>query len=331
VLAKTAFKELREELFGDSICFMITGGGGVSPEALRFFNAIGYTLANGYGMTEIGITSVEDSDKRKKRVLASIGSPFCCTEYRVSEAGELEVKGKTRASRIMQDGKEKISNFDEWFETHDLARVENDGRYYLLGREDDLIVCKNGEKINPELVEGDLYVPNVEALCLFADAQKRPTLILSVSNCFTAEKIQEVYDNVKEALEKAKIKDEVQNIVLTKDKLLDSSDFKVSRKKIAKRFAAGEFTLLDRQTAATAEQFLSTLEKELRACFAETLQIPEDSVTKTADFFMDLGGSSLDYFTLLDMMKEKFDIEVEVTEEEQPSTVEDFYKIISNM
>ena len=48
---KIAFREVRENLFGDSICFLISGGSSVSPEVLKFFNYIGYHLANGYGMT----------------------------------------------------------------------------------------------------------------------------------------------------------------------------------------------------------------------------------------------------------------------------------------
>ena len=62
--SKLAFREVRDNLFGESIIFMITGGSFLDPEVQAFFNGIGYRLVNGYGMTEIGITSVELSFKR---------------------------------------------------------------------------------------------------------------------------------------------------------------------------------------------------------------------------------------------------------------------------
>ena len=62
---KKAFKEVRDKLFGESVCFMISGGGCISADVLSFFNGIGYHLSNGYGMTEIGITSVELSEDNR--------------------------------------------------------------------------------------------------------------------------------------------------------------------------------------------------------------------------------------------------------------------------
>ena len=60
--SKIAFKQVRENLFGESVMFLISGGGGISKQTLQFFNAIGYRLVNGYGTTE-------KSQKRYYRVL----------------------------------------------------------------------------------------------------------------------------------------------------------------------------------------------------------------------------------------------------------------------
>ncbi len=328
LLSKMAFKEVREGLFGDSICFLITGGSGISQEALAFFNGIGYHMANGYGMSEIGITSVDISMKRKELNKGSVGAPFGGTQYSVSKDGELLVKGKTMASRIMQKGEVKITDFDEWFNTRDLAKEES-GKYYLQGREDDLIVCKNGEKINPELLEGKLQIKNADGVCLFTDGKGTPTLLVSVTGCFSAEGFRETYDSAVAELERAQIKDEVPVVALTTDKLLGASDFKVSRKKIAKRYNAGQLMLIERENAESHTQFLlSVLEKELCACFAQVLQKKEEEIAVTADFFTDLGGSSLDYFTLLDMIRDKYGVEVATSENRKLSSVQEFYQFI---
>lgn len=329
-LSNIAFKEIRENLFGDSICFLITGGSAISPEALRFFNGIGYHMANGYGMTEVGITSVDIAMKRKKRNLGSVGRPFQCTQYSISSSGELQVKGKTMASRIVCGGEERITNFDEWFNTHDLAQEKANG-YYLLGREDDLIVCKNGENLNPEIIEKSLKLKNADGVCLFADEKGEPTLLVSVIGCYSGEKLKAVYAEAVRGLQAAKAQDEVKNILLTTDKLLQDNDFKVSRKKIAKRYAANSFTIVDPNgTEEHAELLLSVLEKEICACFAQALQIDISEVNPSSDFFADLGGSSLDYFALVDLIKDRFGVELAIDEDKKLSSVSDFHQYIKN-
>ena len=128
---------MRENLYGESVQFCITGGGLVRPETLRFFNGIGYWLSNGYGMTETGITSVELSNSMETRSSGSIGLPLSSVMYKVQD-GILHVKGTSTARRIRTDGVWKERG-GEWFHTGDLAE-ERDGRVHLLGRSDDLVI-----------------------------------------------------------------------------------------------------------------------------------------------------------------------------------------------
>ena len=90
---KRFLKEIRDNLFGESICFMITGGGVVSSDVLGFFNGIGYHLSNGYGMSEIGIASVELSEDNRILNSCSVGQPMGSVEYRINENGELMIRG----------------------------------------------------------------------------------------------------------------------------------------------------------------------------------------------------------------------------------------------
>ena len=145
---RTAFREIRDSLFGDSICFMITGGSVINPEALEFFNAIGYPLVNGYGMTELSITSVELSNKKKIRNAGFVGKPLASVEYRIGENGHLQVRSKTAARYIIEQGVTKPN--EGWFDTGDLAACVN-GHYQILGRSDDLIIAANGENLNPKI------------------------------------------------------------------------------------------------------------------------------------------------------------------------------------
>ncbi|MGN1103280.1 MAG: AMP-binding protein [Candidatus Coproplasma sp.] len=328
LLAKPLFKEVRENIFGDSIKFLITGGSAVSGEVLRFFNGIGYHMANGFGMTEVGITSVETSSSARVRNLGSIGAPFSTTQYSVSKDGELLVRSRAMASRIVYGKEELITDFDSWFETKDLVCVRK-GRYYNLGRKDDLIICKNGENLNPELIEASLFVPDIKNLCLFADQSGTPTLLASIENCFSAQKLQKVYGQLAEKLKENNLRDVVTQLAITADELLGPGDFKLSRKKVAKRYSAGGFNLIDIDNAnGYVEGVLSALEEKIRQCFATALQIDEKDVGMQSDFFTDLGGSSLDYFVLLDTIKSELHVEVSFPEDEKLFTPQNFYDVI---
>ena len=327
-LSQMAFKEVRENLFGDSIKFLISGGSAISKETLSFYNGIGYHMANGFGMTEIGITSVEISMSAKVRNTGSVGYPFECTEYSVSEKGELLVRGKTMASRILHNGEETVTDFSAWFNTKDLVKKEGN-RYYHQGRRDDLIVCKNGENLNPTLIEGGLLVPNVKRLCLFADKEREPTLIASIEYCFSAEKLNSIYQGLKDRLASLNMHDVVKRIALTTDELLSPTDFKVSRKKIAQKYNNNLFNLIDvKQADVYVKEVLSTVEKKIIDCFAQVLQKDEGEISVTSDFFVDLGGSSLDYFVLLDTLKAKFSFDMNKAKEERVSTPQAFYDLI---
>ena len=324
IFAKSALAEVREGIFGDSICCLITGGSPVRREVLEFFNGIGYHLANGYGMTEIGITSVEVSANQKHLNNGSIGHPFGHTEYSISENGELLVRGKTKASRIIIGESSFVTNPDEWFGTRDLAKEIN-GQYFLEGRIDDLIVCENGENLNPVLEESRLKVNGCDRICLFADKHKVPTLIASAPGCLCPEKLSELKKSLEEAVKDAKLEGEIKKIVITADKLIEEREFKVSRRKVAERYESGKIRAIDLDNIEEQiGEILSQLEAEIRDCFAKALEKDADKIGIADNFFTALGGTSLDYFTLLNLVKNRFNIEIPSDEGNRLTTVKEF-------
>ena len=326
-----AFKEVRENMFGDSVKFLISGGSGISREILSFFNGLGYHLVNGYGMTEVGITSVELSLKKKDILKASIGKPFTSTEYKISDKKELLIKSKTRACKIIQNKVVNETDYDTYFNSNDVARVEN-GSYYLDGRQDDLIVCKNGENLNPEILEKQIKTERVDAVCLFNSHLGEPTLLISVPNCFSKETLESIQEEIGQRLKETKLCDVVTQVHYTTDKLLGETDFKVSRKKIAIKFKEDKFKLVNvEKIEECSDVLLSNLECKVRNCFAQSLQKEPNEVRLDANFFSDLGGSSLDYFALIDLLKESFEVEFEYEEENILATVKEICDYISKL
>ena len=305
VFSKKAFREVRDGMFGESVQFMITGGSYISSQVMEFFNAIGYRLADGYGMSEIGITSVELSGKRSRLNSCSVGTPMMGMEYKINPDGELLVRGKAMAKYIIEDG-EKHSN-EGWFNTHDLASFEN-GCYRILGRRDDLIIAPNGENLNPNLIESKLEVSGVRGVCLVAAQENEkhvPTLLVSVSKYITGERLSAVEKQLRAKIAGLNLSGQITRLVFVEDSLMTDAEFKLNRARLSKTLGNGELTEVvpDRALAGRADDEIA---RKITLMFAMALQKPEDEIGYDADFFTDLGGTSLDYFSLVAGLRDEF-------------------------
>lgn len=328
-IAKHFLSEVREGLFGDSICFLISGGSHIKSETLEFFNGIGYHLVNGYGMTEIGITSVEKTSKRRIANRASIGAPFGYTEYSINQEGKLLVRGKARANRIIQNGKTVNTNYDEWFDTGDIMRFD-DGRYYFDGRADDLIVGEDGENINPIIVERQLKLDGADGVCVMC-GRDGLTVLVSVPGVFSNTKLQSVYNELIKKLFDAKLSEAVKRIAFTHESFMRPGEFKLNRRKLAERLNCGEIRAFDpRRIDEHMKEISSGIEIEIAKCFAEALDKDISEIGVEDDFFRDLEGTSLDYFALLGTIKSKIGIDVIANSSTKLSTVKAFAEHIKN-
>lgn len=328
LFTRAAFKEVRENLFGDSIRFMITGGSSISKETMRFFNNIGYHLADGYGMSEIGITSLELSKKPSILNAGYIGKPMDGVEYRINDDGELEVKGKAIACYIIEDGEKKIINTD-FFNTHDLAVCEN-GHYKILGRKDDLIVGISGENLNPNLIEPQLKLKDVNEICLIGaldGVNAVPTLVVSVNRFISEEKLTALDHSLKKQLEEMRLNSEIKRILYVSDSLIVGDEFKLNRLRLKQQLEENGFHEV--KPLGKDEGLQDALAKRLREFFAAALDRSAEDIADGADFFLDLGGTSLDYFGMIAAMETEFS--VKISTEQNLSTVAAFHRYLSEI
>ena len=298
VLRKRLFHEIRENLFGESVQFCISGGGRIRPEVLRFFNGIGYWLSNGYGMSEIGITSVELSHSFPDRCSGSIGAPLSSVKYRL-EDGILQVRGDSMARRIRKDGiwTERTA---EWFSTGDLAE-ERKGKIFLLGRSDDLVIGPDGENLNPELLEPRIQIPDVKEVAILGGGDIPATVLASVPPWTGKEKAQTIKQKIAEATYPATLR-----IVLTTAPLMERDDFKISRAKLREKLRCGEINAFEpkENQLKTDDPLLS----QIQALMAISLGLEEENVSSSSDFFSELGGTSLDYLTFTTALEEELNV-----------------------
>ncbi len=302
--AKAAFREVRENLFGDSVLFMISGGSLLDPKVHAFFNGIGYPLANGYGMTEIGITSVELSFSKKYLENGCVGKPMQNVEYRVGSDGVLEVKGRVTARYILTaDGRKGLG---EWFRTNDLCECI-DGHYRILGRVDDLIVAQNGENLNPNAIEPLLKTDGAELCLIPANDNGKPATVLlcGVNRMTTKETAERILASLKERIEGHRLSPAISKIALVEGPLMKADEFKLNRIRLRRDYASGALRPLDLSEKHETEK-IDILTARVRAIVAQATNRDETEIAPDADFFLDLGGTSLDYFALLTRLRDEF-------------------------
>ena len=166
-------------MFGDTLRLGVSGGGYILPETLRTINGLGYYLVNGYGMTEIGIFSVVNSEDVELRLDGSVGRPLYpgslkieqldeeTAKYKTDGHGELLVRNDVVYVGTLRDGQFHKRDRNEWFRTGDIGRYQN-GNVFLDGRVKDIILKADGENIYPDELEGAYStIPGVLRLVIF--------------------------------------------------------------------------------------------------------------------------------------------------------------------
>lgn len=136
--------------FGLKFWALISGGGALPPAVEQFWNALGFVLVQGYGMTET--TALITLNHPFHVARGTIGKPLPGREVKIGPDGEVLVRGPM-ISRTTWSGGQLREREDEWLATGDLAETEATGELRFLGRKSEVIVTGTGVNIHPEDLE----------------------------------------------------------------------------------------------------------------------------------------------------------------------------------
>ncbi len=153
---KKLFKAIHNS-FNCDMRLMIAGGAAIDPKVIEDFEAMGFPMIQGYGMSENGPIIAVNQDRYSKA--ASVGRPMPGTEVRIDNPDENGIgEVVTRGPSVMlgyYDNEEATAEVlkDGWLYTGDLGYMDEDGFLYLTGRKKTVIVTKGGKNIFPEELE----------------------------------------------------------------------------------------------------------------------------------------------------------------------------------
>ena len=148
--------------FGLKFWALISGGGALPAAVEQFWNALGFVVVQGYGMTET--TALITLNHPFKVAQGTIGKPLPGREVKIGPDGEVLVRGPMISSATWSSG-ELRQRQDEWLSTGDLAAAEPTGELRFLGRKSEVIVTGAGLNIHPEDLEAIIEEQTGVAAC----------------------------------------------------------------------------------------------------------------------------------------------------------------------
>ena len=153
-LRRRLFRRVHKQ-FGGKLDFIVSGGAALDPDLGRKWELLGVKIVQGYGATEA--SPVISNHTIEGRRHDSTGRPLPNVEVRISEAGEILVRGENVTPGYWRAPEETAKAFDgDWYKTGDLGYFDDEGFLHIQGRMKDMIVLPSGQNVFPEDVQAVL-------------------------------------------------------------------------------------------------------------------------------------------------------------------------------
>ena len=160
------------ERFGGRMRLFVSGGAPLAPKIAWFFDTLGFTILEGYGLSETSAGTFVNRPGKNR--IGTVGPPVPGTEVRIAEDGEILVKGPgvmkgywnapAATAEVLKDG---------WLYTGDIGQLDEAGHLRITDRKKDIIVTAGGKNVAPQNLENDLKTdPLVSQVMVHGDQRK---------------------------------------------------------------------------------------------------------------------------------------------------------------
>jgi len=333
-LGRIIFKNIYKK-FGKNFKCFVSGGAPLDIALEKDFNALGFTILQGYGLTET--SPVISVNTFKKRRYGSVGRPLEGVAVKILKASESVLDGEivVKGPNIMKGYYNNPAKTEEvlrggWFYTGDIGYLDEEGFLFISGRLKNLIVLGGGKKIFPEEVEQVMNEsPYIKEICVLGRCAAKGIRAGS----------EEVYAVIVPNLDKfseadRKNKDEIKNKVSSELLRLSEnlaeykriSDFslyfdelpKTSTKKIKRKDVLGLIEKLEKENVFEEKgRFLESMEfqdndlaRALQALISKEAGIVQALVRPSSYLYQDLGIDSLRKVELLCLIEKELAIHI---------------------
>jgi long-chain acyl-CoA synthetase len=182
-LDSIVLSKVREGLGMDQVKIAITAAAPISPDLILFFQTLGIPLFELYGMSET--TGPATTNLPGAFRIGSVGKALPGVEVELAEDDELLMRGG-----VITDGYYKLPDdtretFDSegWLHSGDLARIDEDGYVWIIGRKKEIIITAGGKNIAPAKLETVLgNHPLISKACMVGDGRKFLAMVIALDH-----------------------------------------------------------------------------------------------------------------------------------------------------
>lgn len=236
-MALNLSKQFGKNMLGDSLKYIICGAAQVPPYLIREYKKIGVTMFPGYGLTESA--NLVSGNPESETKPDSVGIPYAGQELKLVD-GELWLKGDNMMMGYVGDDEENEKAYEDgWFKTGDLARFDDEGFLYIVGRIKEIIVLSSGENISPAELENKFDEIDVVQDCLVYEDFENGKQILAMevlpravvlSKVDAEDKSQYLLNRINEVNNKLPSFERISKIIIRDKDFARSPSMKILRK-----------------------------------------------------------------------------------------------------
>jgi len=320
-LGRVFFKEIHQR-FGGSFRLLCSGGAKLDPDVARDFERLGFTILQGYGLTET--SPVVTFTPLSKPKIPSVGIPIPGVTVRLVNPdaggiGELVVRGPN-VMKGYDDNPEATGEAirDGWFYTGDLGYLDHEGYLFLTGRSKELIVTAGGKNIYPEELEKDYQTsPAIAEICLMSGdliekgREGIHAIILPNFDFLKTQKLLDVPQHLKNELTRIGLTlppyKRITGISLVKEPLPRTRLGKIKRHKVLSLLETEPGHEEENLGSSVMEQEVLATETARRVLATLTTLLPKTKPIRLDDHLdLDLGLDSLRRVELIASLEQQF-------------------------
>lgn len=220
--------------------------------------------------------------------------------------------------------KEKI--IEGWLHTGDLGKIDDDGFLYIYGRNNDLIILRNGKKVFPEEIESKLNkIDGIKESIVFENDSKINAKVVYSKETFKEMTEEEIYSSIIEKVKKINESlpqfKKVNDVVITSKELEKTPTGKIQRNIELKKIKEANMEIINDSNTNT---MLERIKKVL------TYKLGNKPITEESNIILELGADSLDMVEIILAIEKEFDIKIEKDKRKQIIKVKDLLDIVQN-
>jgi long-chain acyl-CoA synthetase len=244
---KLVYSKVQARL-GGRLRIAISGGAPLARDIAEFFDALGITILEGYGLTEC--TSAATVNRVEKYRLGTVGPALPGTELRLGDDGELFIRSPTVFAGYLKEdtATREVLDDDGWLSSGDIAEIDADGFVTITDRKKDILVTAGGKNVAPANIENDLKVHReISQALVIGDRRPFVAALVTLDPDATADltdeqkqqRIQEIVDEVNR--ERSRFEQIKRFVILPRDFSMEEDEvtptLKLKRSVVLEHFA----------------------------------------------------------------------------------------------